>query len=46
MNSFTKIFSATEDFMITVPLPQISRNMDRIRLCSGLSAQYVFGEWP
>ena len=43
MNAFTKIFSATEDFFVTIPINEIIRSISTERLCSGTSARYVFG---
>ena len=43
MNAFTKIFSATEDFFVTIPINEIIRIIASERLCSGTSARYVFG---
>ena len=44
MDAFTRIFTATEDYFVTVPIRQILRNIQRVRVCSGNSASYIFGE--
>ena len=43
MDAFTRIFTATEDYFVTIPLRQITRNIQRVRVCSGNSASYIFG---
>ena len=45
MNSFTRIFTASEDFFVSVPIRQIIRNIQRVQLCGGQSAVYIFGEF-
>ena len=45
MNAFTRIFTASEDFFVTVPIRQIIRNIQRVQLCGGQSAVYIFGEF-
>ena len=45
MNAFTRIFTATEDFFVTIPIRQIVRHIQRIQLCSGQSASYIFGKF-
>ena len=44
MDAFTRIFTATEDYFVTIPLRQITRNIQRVRVCSGNSASYIFGK--
>ena len=45
MNAFTRIFTATEDFFVTVPIRQLTRHIQRVQLCGGQSAGYVFGSY-
>ena len=45
MNAFTRIFTATEDFFVTIPIRQIVRHIQRTQLCSGQSASYIFGKF-
>ena len=44
MEPFTRIFTATEDYFVTVPIRQILRSIYRIDLCSGNPARYSFGK--
>ena len=44
MNAFTRIFTASEDFFVSVPIRQIIRNIQRVKLCGGQSAVYIFGK--
>ena len=43
MGPFTKIFTATEDYFVTVPIRQILRKIYRVKSCSGNSTRYIFG---
>ena len=45
MNAFTRIFTASEEFFVTIPIRQIVRNIQRVQLCGGQSAVYIFGEF-
>ena len=43
MEPFTRVFTATEDYFITVPIRQILRKIYRIQSCSGNPTRYIFG---
>ena len=43
MNAFTKIFTATEEFLVTVRISRISSNIISLNTCSGSSVRHIFG---
>ena len=45
MEPFTKIFTATEDYFVTVPVRQILRKIYRVESCSGNPTRYIFGNF-
>ena len=44
MNAFTKIFTATEEYFVTIPIRQILHHIHEVQLCNGGSARYFFGK--
>ena len=45
MNAFNKIFTATEEFLVTVPIRKISRHIVNLTSCSGSSVRHIFGNF-
>ena len=45
MNAFNKIFTATEEFLVTVPIRQITRHIVNLTSCSGSSVRHIFGNF-
>ena len=45
MNAFNKIFTATQEFLVTVPIRQISRHILNLTSCSGSSVRHIFGNF-